>query len=62
MYPPPGVVVETTRLWLREMSPDDVDALYQILGDAETMRLRKAMLYVLDHADCPYEVIGISCP
>ena len=34
--------------------PDEVIA-------AQTKRLRNAMVYLLDHADCPYEVIGQSC-
>ena len=30
--------IETERLILREMTEDDFDALYRILGDADTMR------------------------
>jgi RimJ/RimL family protein N-acetyltransferase len=30
--------LETSRLWLREMAPDDVVALLAVLGEAETMR------------------------
>jgi RimJ/RimL family protein N-acetyltransferase len=31
-------VLETKRMWLREMSRDDVDALLRVFGDQETMR------------------------
>lgn len=31
-------IIETQRLTLREMSPDDFDALYAVLSDAEIMR------------------------
>jgi len=34
----PGFVLETERLGLRELTPDDLDDLFQILGDRETMR------------------------
>ena len=32
------MIFETARLFLRELTPADTDALYRILGDAETMR------------------------
>ena len=32
------MVLETQRLWLREMKPDDFRALFPVLGDPETMR------------------------
>jgi RimJ/RimL family protein N-acetyltransferase len=32
------VVLETERLWLREMAQEDLDAFSEILGDPETMR------------------------
>jgi hypothetical protein len=32
----------------------------EVIGQ-QTKRFRGAVLYVLDHADCPYEVIGQSC-
>ena len=32
------MMIETERLLLREMIEDDFDALYRILGDADTMR------------------------
>jgi RimJ/RimL family protein N-acetyltransferase len=32
------VVLETPRLFLRELAPQDVDGLFEILGDPETMR------------------------
>jgi hypothetical protein len=28
---------------------------------AQTRRMRNSILYLLDHSDCPYEVIGQSC-
>ena len=31
------MIVETQRLLLREMKPDDFDALFRVLGDSETM-------------------------
>ena len=31
-------ILETERLFLREMTPDDYDALYAVLGDAEIMQ------------------------
>ena len=31
------MIIETERLLLREMTPDDFDALYEIFSDAETM-------------------------
>jgi [ribosomal protein S5]-alanine N-acetyltransferase len=31
------VILETERLWLRELTPDDFDAMFAIFGDAETM-------------------------
>lgn len=31
------IVLETPRLILRELAPDDVDALHEVLGDAEIM-------------------------
>jgi ribosomal-protein-alanine N-acetyltransferase len=35
---PESTVLETDRLFLREMDPTDVDAIFEFLGDAETMR------------------------
>jgi RimJ/RimL family protein N-acetyltransferase len=35
---PPGSVLDTPRLWLREFTLDDLDDLHQVLGDPETMR------------------------
>ncbi|HEX4947320.1 MAG TPA: GNAT family N-acetyltransferase [Blastocatellia bacterium] len=32
------VILETERLLLRELTPDDFDAMFEIFGDAETMR------------------------
>ena len=32
------MIIETERLYLREMSEDDCDALYAVLGDSETAR------------------------
>ena len=32
----------------------------EVIGQ-QTKRLRNAIVYLLDHADCPYEVIGGSC-
>jgi hypothetical protein len=29
--------------------------------EAQTKRLEGAVMYLLDHADCPYEVIGEPC-
>ena len=31
-------IIETDRLFLREYTPDDFDALYEILSDPETMQ------------------------
>lgn len=31
------VMLETERLWLRELTPEDFDAMFAIFGDAETM-------------------------
>lgn len=31
------IILETERLWLRELTPDDFDAMFEIFGDAETM-------------------------
>lgn len=31
------IILETERLWLRELAPDDFDAMFEIFGDAETM-------------------------
>lgn len=31
------VILETERLWLRELTLDDFDAMFEIFGDAETM-------------------------
>ena len=33
-----GILLKTPRLYLREFAPDDANDLYEILGDAETMR------------------------
>ncbi|MBO4823953.1 MAG: GNAT family N-acetyltransferase [Lachnospiraceae bacterium] len=41
-------VIETERLALREYTQDDFDALYEILGDAETMK----------HYPQPYNKVG----
>ena len=30
-------LINTDRLFLREMTPDDYQALFQVLGDPETM-------------------------
>jgi ribosomal-protein-alanine N-acetyltransferase len=35
---PEATVLETARLYLRELQPSDIDDLYEVLGDAETMR------------------------
>lgn len=37
-------ILETTRLRLREFTPEDVDALVQVLSDPETMRYYPAPL------------------
>ncbi len=31
-------MIETERLYLREMTDGDLDALYQVLGDADNMK------------------------
>lgn len=33
-----GIEIETERLFLRELTPGDVDALYAVLGDSDIMR------------------------
>ena len=42
------IVLETERLLLREYTPEDFDALYEILSDPETMR----------HYPAPYDAAG----
>ena len=36
------ILVETPRLHLRRMTPDDVQALWRVFGDAEVMRFDPA--------------------
>ena len=51
--------IETERLILREMTEDDFDALYRILGDADTMRIIAPYSGVLKPFDWETgEVIG----
>ena len=33
-----GIILETERLRLREITPDDLDDLHEIWGDSEAMR------------------------
>lgn len=46
-----------------EMYPDCCDFYVpdEVIHE-QTWRLKGAVLYLLKHADCPYEVIGKSCP
>ena len=57
-------VLETPRLWLRRMAPDDLEPLFKVFGDAETMRFYPApfgqdhMKAWIDWNLCNYEEHG----
>ena len=46
------VIVETSRLQLREFIPDDIDALRKVLSDPVTMQYYPAPFSRQDVADC----------